>query len=157
MNLVDPLGLAWYNPISWNWNRIQSGIKVKGGIGLGLDAKLKIGPLQAKTGAKYALGVGTDLLPSSLNGFINGEANLLSLSYAHHEFGLGLSYDLEFGSCMDGHLPYKETILPLVVYENRLAQWQSSDWTTVGGSVHFLAVTVGASIDLREVLLGILQ
>ncbi|MEQ1750276.1 MAG: RHS repeat-associated core domain-containing protein, partial [Prosthecobacter sp.] len=54
--IYDPLGLAeWYNPGSWDWGKIGSGVKGKIGLGLGLQAKGKLGPLKAEAGAKCTI------------------------------------------------------------------------------------------------------
>ncbi|MEI7913038.1 MAG: RHS repeat-associated core domain-containing protein, partial [Verrucomicrobiota bacterium] len=51
--LVDPLGLDWYNPTTWNWGKVGEALKLSVGIGIGVKVKPKLGPVKCCVGADY--------------------------------------------------------------------------------------------------------
>jgi RHS repeat-associated protein len=79
VEIVDPLGLVWYNPFSWNWGKIGDAFTLRGGVGLGVAAKSKFGPLRCKLGADYTWTVNYNRengLGESISGFAGGGIDL---------------------------------------------------------------------------------
>jgi len=86
LSRVDPLGLVWYNPFTWNWGQIGDAFTLRGGVGLGVAAKSKLGPLKCKLGADYTWTANYNSdkgIGESISGFAGGGIDLGS-----HELGL---------------------------------------------------------------------
>ena len=103
LSRIDPLGLVWYNPASWNWSKIGSAITAKWGVGLGLAAKAKLGPVKCKAGFDYTMS-STYNSEQGIGSEISGFAGV-GLGVGGHEVGLektvqqtGLNSDLEISS-----------------------------------------------------------
>ncbi len=173
---IDPTGEVWYNPASWNWQKIGSVFEGKLGVGLGLQAKIKLGPAEASLGAKATIGAWFDL-SGGFGNYVGGEASLLKVKVGKHLLGIGAEHESKVGISGEGKPVFKESTDKVFgyKYENKFetgeggvktgvgSKLKSStenlieDFTTVGASATFGPVEGGASIKLHKIWQGITE
>ena len=143
------------SPASWNWQKIGTAFEGHFGPGLGVDAKVKLGPIEVKTGAKYSVASWANL-GGDVGTRINGEANLISLKLGNHQVGIGTSYNLKTGNSPQTDIPYfTESGGGVIGYKYGQTGVKSTDWLKLGMSSNIALIDLGGSINLGTIWQGI--
>jgi RHS repeat-associated protein len=155
---IDPFGLVWYNPASWNWTEIGSGVQVKGGIGPGFGTDIQLGPLELKADASVTTVGGYFDLSGGIGNYQSAEASL-DVGFKSASFGYKNGYEVKSG--VDGcHKATFEETKP----DAGDAKWgfhkgegDSSNPYQVGATGDLFFGRVGVTVDLKKIWQGITQ
>ena len=154
---VDITGLAWYNPFSWDWRQIGSAFEGNFGVGLGLDAKVKVSAVELKTGVKGAVGSWCNLGGDG-GMYVAGEANLLALRANRHQLGVGASHRSYTTRCPENnHIVGKEENSTVFGYKRDPIGVKSDDLSKIGVSANIFLIDLGGSISFGKIWKGITQ
>jgi hypothetical protein len=73
---IDPFGLVWYNPFSWNWGKIGSGVEFSGGGGPAIGTDIHLGPIDIQAKADVIMFGGYVDLGGGIGNLQEASANL---------------------------------------------------------------------------------
>ena len=144
----------WYNPRSWNWRKIGSGVEFKGGLGVGLDARLKLSKLEVGAGARVTTLGGWFNLGGDSGGYQKANADLLRIKAGRAQIGLGVEGQAKFG-LEDGEPFYRESSSRLALWKLGEASGKSNDVFTVGASAKAVFFEVGVQVNFQKIYEGV--
>jgi RHS repeat-associated protein len=162
IDYLDPLGLAWYNPFSWNWSQIGSAVEVKVGGQLGLGVKAGIGKLEGELGAEYGMGKVLNFGGGKYGktGIYNeGKAGFF-IKCQKYEAGLGKEWEMQnFGNRDpdDENIHREEKTNTVVGLKSGGAGADSKNWTTLKLGGTLVVVHGEASVNFGTIWKGITQ
>ncbi len=73
---IDPFGLVWYDPTSWNWHQIGSAFELNGGGGPAIGADIHLGPIDIQAKADVIMFGGYVDLGGDMGNLQGASANL---------------------------------------------------------------------------------
>lgn len=152
---IDPWGLVWYDPRTWNWQRIGTAFEGQAGVGVGLHAKVKVSKLEVSAGTKAIIGAWGNL-GGEYGNYLTGVADLIRVRAGNHQLGLGTSYRLKTKVACD-NVTFTETTDNLLGYKYGKVGSSSSDWLKIGASGTLGILELGASINFQTIWEGITE
>jgi hypothetical protein len=143
---IDPLGLAWYKPWSWDWRKISSGFTGRAGlgVGLGVDVNVPLVGVRVKVGGSAK--VMGNFNPVDEN-FVSGEHDIgIKVGAWGHAIGLDYEYyaDTEKTESESGS----------VLGYGYVGEY-GGDPKTLGLEVDLVVVSLGFKVDLGDIWGGI--
>jgi RHS repeat-associated protein len=160
INEIDPLGLVWYNPLSWNWGKLAGSVEVQGGLGVGLHARIQIPKtlsietgVEGTVGADGYMGWGKGNNASGWFGSLSG--TLINAKCAYGEFGLiGGEYELKVlkkpGLYEQPYVEEKKVPFKLWTIKKGPASLESNEPSKLKLDATYEFFRLGISIDTKE-------
>jgi RHS repeat-associated protein len=136
-----------------NFKTIRSAFVFKGGMGLGTDVGVHLGPIKADIGAHSVLvGSWFDL---------NGNLGPYQAATAEMQFKIGENFTLgpsvggEYGTDAAHHGENVFPSNPSIDVGYKSASTGSDDWWTIGGNISPVFGTIGIQVDLKKIWQGV--